>query len=76
MNDALSKRVDDIDLATKSSITETQIAVSAIQVDMDKLVEKVRSSQSEILMINKNLASNLKKQRTEISEIQGKSTLN
>ena len=69
MNDALSKRVDDIDLATKSSITETQIAVSAIQVDMDKLVEKVRSSQSEILMINKNLASNLKKQRTEIIEI-------
>ena len=61
MNDTLSKRVDDIDLVTKSAITETQVAVSAIQVDMDKLVEKVRSSQSEILMINKNLASNLKK---------------
>ena len=65
----LTKKIESIDLSCKSLITETQIAVSAIQVDMDKLIEKMRSSQSEILMINKNLAANLKKQRTEISEI-------
>ena len=40
------------------------------------MTEKVRTSQSEILMINKNLASNLKKQRGEIGEVQAKSTLN
>lgn len=47
-----------------------------MQVDQDKLIDKVRSSQSEILMINKNLASNLKMQRSEIAEIQNKSSLN
>ena len=40
------------------------------------MLEKVRSTQSEILMINKNLAANLKKQRTELSEVQNQSHLN
>ena len=58
-----------IELGCKSLITETQVALSAIQLDQDKMTDKVRTSQSEILMINKNLASNLKKQRGEIGEI-------
>ena len=33
------------------------------------MLDKVRSSQTEILMINKNLASNLKKQRAELTDL-------
>ena len=40
------------------------------------MLDKVRSSQTEILMINKNLASNLKKQRAELTDLQTKSSLN
>ena len=39
------------------------------------MLEKVRTSQSEILMINKNLASSLKRQRGEIAELQNRGAL-
>ena len=55
------ERIDEMEFRYKSKITETQAAISAIQLDQDQMLDKVRSSQTEILMINKNLASNLKK---------------
>ena len=63
------ERIDEMEFRYKSKITETQAAISAIQLDQDQMLDKVRSSQTEILMINKNLASNLKKQRTELAEL-------
>ena len=39
------------------------------------MLEKVRTSQSEILMINKNLAANLKRQRGEVAELQNRAAL-
>ena len=54
---------------------ETQAAVSAIQLDQDQMLEKVRASQAEILMINKNIASNLKRQRAEVFELKDRALL-
>lgn len=62
----LLDKIDLMELSYKSRITETQAAISAIQLDQDQMLDKVRGSQSEILVINKNLAANLKKQRSEI----------
>jgi len=39
------------------------------------MLEKVRLSQTEILVINKNIASNLKRQRGEVTEIKERSLL-
>ena len=60
----------------KSQITETQAAVSSIQLDQEGITEKVRSSQTEILMINKNLAGSLKRYKNELDEINKRSCLN
>ena len=60
----------------KSQITETQAAVSSIQLDQDGITEKVRSSQTEILMINKNLAGSLKRYKHELDELDRRSSLN
>lgn len=57
----VSTRMTNLEISTKSQITETQVAISAIQLDQEKMLDKVRSSQTEVLMINKNLAANLKK---------------
>ena len=65
----VSTRMTNLEISTKSQITETQVAISAIQLDQEKMLDKVRSSQTEVLMINKNLAANLKKQRFEVSEL-------
>ena len=39
------------------------------------MLEKVRTSQAEILMINKNIASNLKRQRNEVFELKERANL-
>ncbi len=39
------------------------------------MLEKVRNSQTEILMINKNLAGNLKRQRAEVTELKERANL-
>lgn len=39
------------------------------------MLEKVRTSQAEILMINKNIASNLKRQRVEVFELKDRALL-
>ena len=51
------------------------LAACIDQLDQDQMLEKVRTSQTEILMINKNLAANLKKQRGEIAELLNKAAL-
>ena len=71
----MNSRIHNIEAGYKSQITETQAAISAIQLDQDQMLEKVRTSQSEILMINKNLAASLKRQRGEIAELQNRGAL-
>ena len=39
------------------------------------MLEKVRLSQTEILMINKNIAANLKRQRGDVMELKERSIL-
>ena len=72
----IEQQIEDLEARYKSQITETQAAISAIQLDQDQMLDRVRSSQTEILMINKNLASNLKKQRSELTDLQTKCNLN
>lgn len=39
------------------------------------MLSKVRASQAEVLMINNNIASNLKRQRADVYELQDRSSL-
>ena len=68
--------MDTSEMYLKSQITETQAAVSSIQFDLEGMNEKVRSSQTEILMINKNLAGSLKRYKYELDEVNKRSLLN
>ena len=57
-------------------ILETQAAMSTIQSEQDAMLEKVKKSQGELLLINRNIAGNLKKLRQEQVDIGQKANVN
>ena len=50
--------------------------MSTIQSEQDAMLEKVKKSQGELLLINRNIAGNLKKLRQEQVDIGQKANVN
>ena len=54
------------DKGIKSEIAENVSMIANLQHELDNILEKVRASQAEILMVNKNLAASMKNQKFEL----------
>ena len=50
--------------------------MSSIQSEQDAMLEKVKKSQAELLLINRNIAANLKKLRQDQVDIGQKANVN
>ena len=72
----LKKAVGSVRAQCTSQVNETQAAMSSIQAEQDGMLEKVKRSQAEILLINRNIASNLKKLRQDQVDVGQKANVN
>ena len=63
IEDDFNNKIEQVKNGYSSQINETQAAMSSIQSEQDAMLEKVKKSQAELLLINRNIAANLKKLR-------------
>lgn len=69
------KRLDGVEEKCLSAVTESQAAFSTLKQEFDKLDDKMRESQTETFVINKNIAANQKRLKFDISEVKERSLI-
>ena len=76
LEEEFKNQLDQVRSGYTGQILETQAAMSSIQSEQDAMLEKVKKSQAELLLINRNIAGNLKKLRQDQVDIGQKANVN